>query len=155
MILWIKTVSLNKERTMPVHKKEHTTSETKHRTTESPVPNLPAPEEFHHYLCAQIRNATRTVMEAIMQEELERFVGAAWGECTAERKGYRNGFYTRDLATTSGPIEDLKVPRDRAGEFHTQVFCPLPLGRFAFAALLLSDTVISLEDFPNGACGTG
>ena len=48
MILWIKTVSLNKERTMPVHKKEHTTPETKHRTTESPVPNLPAPEEFHH-----------------------------------------------------------------------------------------------------------
>jgi putative transposase len=122
MILWIKTVSLNKERTMPVHKKEHTTPETKHRTTESPVPNLPAPEEFHHYLRAQIRNATRAVMEAIMQEELERFVGAAWGECTAERKGYRNGFYTRDLATTSGPIEDLKVPRDRAGEFHTQVF---------------------------------
>ena len=25
-------------------------------------------------------------------------------------------------ATTSGPIEDLNVPRDRAGEFHTQVF---------------------------------
>jgi transposase-like protein len=25
-------------------------------------------------------------------------------------------------ATTSGPIEDLKVPRDRAGEFHTQLF---------------------------------
>jgi putative transposase len=26
------------------------------------------------------------------------------------------------LATTSGPIEDLKVPRDREGDFHTQVF---------------------------------
>ncbi len=50
------------------------------------------------------------------------FVGAAWGECTPERKGYRNGFYTRDLATTSGPIEDLNVPRDRAGEIHSQVF---------------------------------
>lgn len=57
-----------------------------------------------------------------MREELEQFVGAAWGESTPERRGYRNGFYTRDLATTSGPIEDLNVPRDRAGEFHTQVF---------------------------------
>ena len=82
---------------MPAHKKEHTTpEETKHRTSESSVPNMPAAEEFHQYLRAQIRDATRVVMEAIMREELERFVGAAWGECTSERRGYRNGFYTRD-----------------------------------------------------------
>jgi transposase-like protein len=83
---------------------------------------MSAPEEFHQYLRLQIREATRVVMEEIMREELTRFVGAAWGESTPERKGYRNGFYTRDLATTSGPIEDLHVPRDREGEFHTQVF---------------------------------
>src|ERR1700739_2845822 len=101
---------------MPAHKKEHTTpEENQPRTSESSVPHLPAPEEFHQYLRSQIRDATRVVMEAIMSEELERFVGAAWGECTPERRGYRNGFYTRDLATTSGPIEDLNVPRDRAG----------------------------------------
>src|SRR6202035_431037 len=50
------------------------------------------------------------------------FLGAAWGEYTPKRKGYRNGSYTRDLATSSGPIEDLAVPRDREGHFHTQVF---------------------------------
>lgn len=108
---------------MPAHKKEHTTPEqNQSRTSESSVPNLAAPEEFHRYLRTQIRKATRVVMEEIMREEWEQFVGAAWGECTPARKGYRNGFYTRDLATTSGPIEDLNVPRDRAGEFHTQVF---------------------------------
>jgi putative transposase len=108
---------------MPAHKKEHTTPEqNQSRTSESSVPNLAAPEEFHQYLRTQIREATRVVMEEIMREELEQFVGAAWEECTPARKGYRNGFYTRDLATTSGPIEDLNVPRDRAGEFHTQVF---------------------------------
>jgi transposase-like protein len=37
-------------------------------------------------------------------------------------KGYRNGVYRRDLVTSSGRIEDLKVPRDREGHFHTQVF---------------------------------
>ena len=37
-------------------------------------------------------------------------------------RGYRNGSYTRDLVTPTGRIEDLKVPRDRAGAFHTQVF---------------------------------
>jgi putative transposase len=61
-------------------------------------------------------------MEEIMREELTQFLGAAWGESTPARKGYRNGFYTRDLATTSGPIEDLQVPRDREGACETQVF---------------------------------
>ena len=54
--------------------------------------------------------------------ELTQFLGAEYGECTPERKGYRNGSYTRDLATSCGKIEDLQVPRDREGQFHTQAF---------------------------------
>jgi putative transposase len=46
----------------------------------------------------------------------------AWGECSPKRKGYRNGTYTRDLARAPGRLEDLKVPRDREGQFHTQAF---------------------------------
>ena len=107
---------------MPAHKKEHTTASIQHRLSESSLSHPLAPEEFHQYLRAQIRNATRAVMEEVMREELVRFVGAAWGEHTPERKGYRNGFYSRDLGTTRGPIEDLRVPRDREGEFQTQVF---------------------------------
>jgi putative transposase len=64
----------------------------------------------------------RTVIELVMREELEAFLGAAWGECSPKRKGYRNGSYTRDLVTSTGQLEDLKVPRDREGQFHTQVF---------------------------------
>jgi len=45
-----------------------------------------------------------------------------WGECNPKRKVYRNGFYSRDLLTSSGRIKDLQVPRDREGQFHTQVF---------------------------------
>ena len=37
-------------------------------------------------------------------------------------KGYRNGSYTRDLVTSTGRLEDIKVPRDREGQFHTQTF---------------------------------
>lgn len=107
---------------MLVNKKEHTTPGSQPRTGEESASSLLTPETFHQYLRAQIREATRSVMEEIMQEELEQFAGAAWGECTPKRRGYRNGFYTRDLATTSGPIEDVNVPRDRAGEFHTQLF---------------------------------
>ena len=57
-----------------------------------------------------------------MREELEQCLGASWGECTPNRRGYRNGSYTRNLVTPTGRIEDLKVPRDREGDFHTQVF---------------------------------
>ena len=64
----------------------------------------------------------RVLIEEVMREELEMCVGAAWGECTPARKGYRNGSYTRDLVTKAGRIEDLSVPRDREGQFHTQVF---------------------------------
>src|SRR5437016_11300115 len=67
-------------------------------------------------------SAMRVLIEAVMREELEQCLGAEWGESTPERKGYRNGSYTRDLVTKTGRIEDLSVPRDRAGQFHTQVF---------------------------------
>src|SRR5713226_1180803 len=107
---------------MPAHKKEHTTPETTHRRAESSASSMPPQEDFHQYLRSQIRQATQVVMEEVMREELERFVGAAWGECTPERKGYRNGSSPRDLITATGRIEDLSVPRDREGQFHTQAF---------------------------------
>src|SRR5215472_10073072 len=107
---------------MPANKNKHTTADPQSRTGEPSATSMPTPDEFHQYLREQIREATRVVMEEIMREELTQFLGAAWGACTPERKGYRNGFYTRDLATTSGPIEDVKVPRDREGEFQTQIF---------------------------------
>ena len=107
---------------MPVHKKKNTTPNGNGATSNIASPQQLGPENFHQYLRAEIRDATRTVMEEIMREELSQFLGAAWGESTAQRKGYRNGFYTRDLMTSTGPIEDLNVPRDRAGQFHTQAF---------------------------------
>jgi len=76
MCLEKKTVSTNKEKTMPVHKKKHTPPESQPRTWEPSVPNLLDPEEFHQYLRAQIREATRVVMEEVIQEELGSFVGA-------------------------------------------------------------------------------
>lgn len=107
---------------MPVHKKEHTTPAKNPSGETSSVSNVPHQEDFHLYLRAQIREATRVVMEEIMREELTQFLGVEWGEHSGERKGYRNGSYPRDLATTSGPIDDLQVPRDREGKFHTQIF---------------------------------
>ena len=43
------------------------------------------------------------------------------GNATAGRLGYRAGYYDRGLITRVGKIE-LRVPRDRAGEFSTALF---------------------------------
>ena len=107
---------------MPVDKQQHTTLTPTPPTAESSSPQEVVQQAFHQQLRAHIRAAVRLVMEEIMREELTQFVGAQWGECNPQRKGYRNGSYSRDLATASGQIQDLQVPRDREGKFHTQLF---------------------------------
>ena len=107
---------------MPVSKKKRTTSESVlSKSDQSSLP-LPEQQEFHQHLRALAQSAVRTVLELVMREELDAFIGAAWGECSPKRRGYRNGTYTRDLATSTGRLEEIKVPRDRAGQFHSQAF---------------------------------
>jgi putative transposase len=107
---------------MPASKKKGITPENVVSTPEPTAAGLPEQQEFHEHLRVLAQSAVRTVLELVMREELDAFIGAAWGECSPKRKGYRNGTYTRDLATATGRIEDLKVPRDREGQFHTQAF---------------------------------
>ncbi len=107
---------------MPVSKHQPTTSSPEGSTSESTSPTIPEQEEFRQHLRRLAVSAVQVLIEQVMREELEQCIGASWGECTPTRRGYRNGSYTRDLVTSTGRIEDLKVPRDRAGAFHTQVF---------------------------------
>jgi putative transposase len=108
---------------MPVTSREKRIAhEPEGSTPESSSPTLPSQQEFHLHLRTLAQGVVRKVIETVMIEELDAFIGAAWGECSPKRKGYRNGHYTRDLVTSTGRLEDLKVPRDREGQFHTQAF---------------------------------
>jgi putative transposase len=107
---------------MPVPKKKRITAEKALSTSDPSSPLLPEQQAFHQHLRSLAQSAVRTVLELVMREELDSFIGAAWGACSPKRKGYRNGTYTRDLATATGRLEDLKVPRDREGQFRTQAF---------------------------------
>src|SRR5881227_1709088 len=108
---------------MPVHRKKKDTTPTPPSSTqEQPAPPLPDQQTFRQYLRQLARGAIRVVLEDVMREELDALIGVGWGECNSKRKGYRNGFYSRDLVTSSGRLEDIQVPRDREGHFHTQVF---------------------------------
>jgi putative transposase len=107
---------------MPVHQKKNTTPKSPGSTQEQTVPPLPDQQAFHQHLRELARGGIRVVLEDVMREELDTLIGVGWGESSPKRKGYRNGSYTRDLVTTTGRIEELQVPRDREGQFHTQVF---------------------------------
>ena len=57
----------------------------------------------------------------LLQAEMTEHLGAAPGEQTKKRRGYRNGSYKRRLTTRVGSL-DLEVPRDREGTFKTELF---------------------------------
>ena len=107
---------------MPVSKKKRTTSTATPPPSEPPSLVVPDQQAFHQHLRALAQGVVKQVIETVMIEELDALIGAAWGECSPKRKGYRNGSYTRALITSTGKIEDVKVPRDREGQFHTQAF---------------------------------
>ncbi len=71
------------------------------------------------------RDLMKALMKEALQEVLEgemtEFLGAAPSERTEGRQGYRAGYYGRNLVTRIGKLE-LRVPRDRHGEFSTAVF---------------------------------
>src|SRR6266571_7634132 len=106
---------------MPVPKKG-TTSTSEATKVESSDHTMPDEQEFRLRMRNLAVSAMRVLIEDVMREELEQCLCAQWGECTPDRKGDRNGSYTPDLVTKTGRLEDLSVPRDRAGQFHTQVF---------------------------------
>ena len=69
------------------------------------------------WLRAVVQQAVQQVLEAEMEEAL----GAAKGERSQDRRGYRSGHYQRSLITRVGKLE-LRVPQDRQGLFRTELF---------------------------------
>jgi transposase-like protein len=71
---------------------------------------------------ARVRDGVKAVLEEILEEEMAEHLQAGYRELTPTRRGERNGRYFRNLVTPAGKIERLEVPRDREGEFVTEVF---------------------------------
>jgi transposase-like protein len=68
-----------------------------------------------------LKALVKEALDQILQAEMTDFLGAAPGERNATRVGYRAGYYERGLVTRVGKIE-LRIPRDRSGEFSTSLF---------------------------------
>src|SRR3982750_921855 len=68
-----------------------------------------------------LKALVKEALDQILQAEMTEFLGAAPSERNATRAGYRAGYYERGLVTRVGKIE-LRIPRDRSGEFSTSLF---------------------------------
>jgi len=63
----------------------------------------------------------QAVLNQVLEAEMTDHLNATPHERTDERQGVRNGYYERELVMRVGPIQ-LRVPRDRAGTFCTELF---------------------------------
>jgi putative transposase len=69
----------------------------------------------------QLRKLVEVCVQEALEGEMTEAIGAGSYERADGRRGYRSGYYTRGMATRVGRIE-LRVPRDRQGNFSTEIF---------------------------------
>jgi len=86
---------------------------------------LPTQEDFLVDLDTRIRGAVQATIQLVLDEELERLVGAGPYERSDQRVDVRNGGYERRVVTTAGEVA-VRVGRSRAGGAATA-----PLGRYS------------------------
>ncbi len=86
------------------------------------TPNERFDKDLKRDVEARVREGVKAVLEEVLQEEMTEHLNTGHRELTPARRGERNGSYTRNLVTPAGKIERLEVPRDREGEFVTEVF---------------------------------
>ena len=76
---------------------------------------------FAALLREKVQQAVRTALISVLEAEVDAFIGAVRYERSEQRQDYRNGHYHRSLETSMGHIDDLPIPRTRAG-YQTQLF---------------------------------
>jgi len=68
-----------------------------------------------------LRELVQRTVQQVLEAEMTSFLGAGTYERNGERRGWRNGYKPRTLKTRVGELE-LMVPKDREGEFQTELF---------------------------------
>jgi transposase-like protein len=70
-------------------------------------------EEILNFFQQEVNNLFKNLLEKLMLEERRIYLD--------QQEDYANGFYTRDLLTKYGKVQDLKVPRVRNGSFRPAI----------------------------------
>jgi transposase-like protein len=83
-----------------------------------------------------IRGIVQIAVQEFLEAEMDEALGAAKGERTDGRLGYRSGYYPRKLIARVGTLE-LRVPQDRQGRFSTEIFSRYQRSEKALVAALI------------------
>ncbi|WP_316572138.1 IS256 family transposase [Neobacillus sp. YIM B06451] len=68
-----------------------------------------------------VKASLTLILNSLMVKERDEYINALPHERTEDRRGHRNGYYSRELITGVGGLK-LRVPRTRDGGFSTSVF---------------------------------
>ena len=82
-----------------------------------------------------LRTVAETVLQMLMEADVEGLIGAGRHERTAERLNYRNGFRDRALDTRLGTLQ-LRVPKLRQGSYFPPFLEPRKTTEKALVAVI-------------------
>ena len=83
-----------------------------------------------------LRELVQRTVQQVLEAEMTSFLGAETYQRNDARRGWRNGFKPRTLKTRVGELE-LMVPKDRDGQFQTELFERYQRSEKAFVLALL------------------
>lgn len=83
-----------------------------------------------------LRELVQRTVQQVLEAEMTSFIGAESYQRNEVRRGWRNGYKPRVLKTRVGEL-DLMVPKDRDGQFQTELFERYQRSEKAFVLALL------------------
>jgi transposase-like protein len=83
-----------------------------------------------------LRDLVQRTIQQVLEAEMTSFIGAESYQRNEVRRGWRNGYKPRTLKTRVGGLE-LMVPKDRDGQFQTELFERYQRSEKAFVLALL------------------
>ena len=81
-----------------------------------------------------LRSVAETVLQMLMEADVEGLIGAGRHERTGERLNYRNGFRDRTLDTRLGALQ-LRIPKLRQGSYFPPFLEPRKTSEKALVAV--------------------
>jgi putative transposase len=98
--------------------------------------------EKENGLDEQLAVLLQRMMEVMMEKERTSFLGYQKGKPIAargeRRDNHRNGHYQRQFLSSLGLLDDMKVPRDRLGEFYPRLLEQMELRSGLVDKMILS-----------------
>jgi len=97
--------------------------EEKDNISSEDIDNIaPSSKEFFDILEQELRQIARITIVNVIDDEFQKFIGAAPYKRSNVRNDYRNGVRYRNFETRFGLIEDIPIPRARFSRFITKLF---------------------------------